>query len=58
MRRVCSFAIFALEIFDLELDHINLLERSPHHYFLLYGDLDLDSPGVWLRPDECCINKF
>lgn len=50
--------IWTLQVFHNEFDNKCLLQKSSSHNFLLNSQLDLESLGMLLRPNEACINQL
>lgn len=58
MRGVSHLAIVALLVLDDELNLESLLQHGVAMDFLLYCELDLQSPRMRLCPDERGVKQF
>lgn len=58
MWRVCFLAITTLKVLDDEIDRECLLQQRAGQDFLLDSNLDLESFGMSLCPDEVGVDEF
>lgn len=58
MGRVHALAVLALQVLNSKINNESLLQFRATHHFLLNGHLDLQLPGVRLRPDKLCIHQL
>lgn len=58
VRGIGFLARIALKVLDYKFDNENLLQKSSTEDVLLNGQLDLESLGVSLSPDEVGVNKL